>query len=94
MQSAYFEQVIIPKSTSYAKWSLGLSITETASTSTDITISISVYMIRDSTPGDKKATGYHFDNGNSLAISVGGSRFIMIQMLHIYKSTVVWHQKH
>lgn len=74
MQSAYFEQVIIPKSTSYAKWSLGLSITETASTSTSITISISVYMIRDSTPGDKKATGYHFDNGNSLAISVGGEQ--------------------
>lgn len=74
MQSAYFEQEIIPKSTSYAKWSLGLNITETASTSTSITISISVYMIRDNTPGDKKATGYHFDNGNSLAISVGGEQ--------------------
>ena len=57
MQSAYFEQEIIPKSTSYAKWSLGLNITETASTSTSITISISVYMIRDNTPGDKKNNG-------------------------------------
>lgn len=74
MQSAYFEQVIIPKSTEYAKWSLGLSITETASTSTSITISISVYMIRDSTPGDANTTGYHFNNGNSLAISVGGNQ--------------------
>ena len=74
MQSAYFEQVIIPKSTEYAKWSLGLSITETASTSTTITLSISVYMIRDNTPGDAKKTGYHFDYGNSLSISIAGKQ--------------------
>ena len=72
MQSASFTQLIIAKDTSYANWSLGLDITETASTSTSITISISVYMIRDDTAGDAQTTGYHFNNGNSLKISVGG----------------------
>ena len=74
MQSAYFEQVIIPKSNEYAKWSLGLSITETASTSTSITISITVYMLRDNTPGDAQGTGYHFNSGNELTINVDGEQ--------------------
>ena len=31
-------------------------------------------MIRDNTPGDANTTGYHFNNGNSLARSVGGKQ--------------------
>ena len=66
---------LIPSGTSgYAHYWLKMVITETANNGTQATINIKVYFCRDSQTG----SGYHFNTGNSLKISVGGSEIVSV----------------
>lgn len=64
---------LIPSGTSgYAHYWLKMVVTETANTGSQATLNIKVYFCRDSQTGD----GYHFNTGNSLKISVGGTQIV------------------
>lgn len=62
---------LIPSGTSgYAHYWLKMVLSETSNNGTQATINIKIYFCRDAQTGD----GYHYNTGNFLKISVGGTQ--------------------
>ena len=65
MKTATFTGDLIPDSVAgYAHYWLKMVVTETSSTSTDISGTVALYFCRNAESG----AGYQFDNGNSLSV--------------------------
>ena len=67
MKTATFTGDLIPDSVAgYAHYWLKMVVTETSSTSTDISGTVALYFCRNAESG----AGYQFDNGNSLSVQL------------------------
>lgn len=70
MKTATFTGDLIPDSVAgYAHYWLKMVVTETSSTSTDISGTVALYFCRNAESG----AGYQFDNGNSLSVKIGNT---------------------
>ena len=70
MKTSTFTGDLIPDSVAgYAHYWLKMVVTETSSTSTDISGTVALYFCRNAESG----AGYQFDNGNSLSVKIGNT---------------------